>query len=201
MSTSTYIKHTGNPYATVINTAMHHLIFHWKPPVESDRWGINSWKDYRHILWGNIRPICMYTNPNCKYNNVKTRRRPCMAKLMAGWLLFFILFSGLWAPPSNSGLKKQQAGDTPAGARNFEKHLTRFGYWPRLPRRRSTAACTFPAVATSAWMFSALSMKPISRSWVSCVAYSSSGGTEMRSSLMITKPRNNHPYISTQVFQ
>ena len=60
-----------------------------------DRWGINSWKDYRHILWGNIRPICMYTNPNCKYSNVKTRRRPCMAKLMAGWLFFFILFSGL----------------------------------------------------------------------------------------------------------
>ena len=89
-----------------------------------------------------------------------------------GWLtsFFYILFSGLWAPPSNSGLKKQQAGDTPAGARNFEKHLTRFGYWPRFPRRRSTAACTFPAVATSAWMFSALSMKSISRSWVSCVA-------------------------------
>jgi len=50
-------------------------------------------------------------------------------------------------------------------------------YWPVLPKSRSTAAWTFPAVAISARIFSCVSKKPISWSCDNWVAYSSSGGT------------------------
>lgn len=50
-------------------------------------------------------------------------------------------------------------------------------YCPVFPRSRSTAACTFPAVAISARIFSWVSKKPISCNWANWVAYNSSGGT------------------------
>uniref|UniRef100_A0A0A9E1D9 Uncharacterized protein n=1 Tax=Arundo donax TaxID=35708 RepID=A0A0A9E1D9_ARUDO len=47
-----------------------------------DGWGINSWET-TDILCGNIRTICMYINPNCKYNTVKTKtQRPCMTSCL-----------------------------------------------------------------------------------------------------------------------
>jgi len=40
--------------------------------------------------------------------------------------------------------------------------LSKTTHWPRFPRSRSTAACTFPAVARNALIFSWVSKKPIS---------------------------------------
>lgn len=51
-------------------------------------------------------------------------------------------------------------------------------YWPEFPRSRSTAAWTFPEVATRARMFSWVSKKPISWSCDNWVAYNCSGGSE-----------------------